>query len=93
MSNEIKYNDKIKVCLIFQLILKKEREFNAISQQKLADLLNVDRTLVSKWERGVCEPGLECLAEICRILNISSDDFLEINNNEAEEIIKINEYT
>ena len=54
-------------------------------------MLNVDRTLVSQWERGVCEPSLECLAEICRILNISSDDFLEINNNEAEEIIKINE--
>lgn len=77
----------------FSINLKKEREFNAISQQKLADLLNVDRTLVSQWERGVCEPSLECLAEIFRILNISSDDLLEINNNEAEEIVKINEYT
>lgn len=69
----------------------KEKRLQAgLSQQKLANLINVDRTLISQWERGICEPNIETLRKICIVLDISADELLEIETEEERKKIIIN---
>lgn len=72
----------------FSDILKAERERSKISQQQLADLLHVDRTLVSQWERGICEPSLATLRLICVILDITSDEILDLDIEQKRDEIR-----
>ena len=44
-----------------------------LSQEKLALLADVDRTLVSKIERSIANPTLEVLVKISQCLNVSVD--------------------
>lgn len=50
--------------------LRKERGW---SQAELARRLNVDRSRVSHWERGVHVPPIEALAELSALLGITLD--------------------
>ena len=43
------------------------------SQQRLADLLNVNKQTVSQYERGVRFPSKENLEALCDVFNVSSD--------------------
>lgn len=36
--------------------LRKKQEY---TQQEIADRLGINRTTYTKWEKGVCEPGLK----------------------------------
>ena len=48
-----------------------------LSQEKLALLADVDRTLISKIERSIANPSLEILVKISVCLNISVDRLLK----------------
>ena len=54
-----------------------------ISQAELASKLNVNQTLVSQWERGICEPSIGCLRNMCFIFDISADELLEIDTEQS----------
>ncbi|MCL1858078.1 MAG: helix-turn-helix transcriptional regulator [Oscillospiraceae bacterium] len=63
--------------------LRKERD---MPQSKLADILNVTRQAVSKWERGEGFPDISILCEIANIFGESVDALLnagEASGNEA----------
>jgi transcriptional regulator with XRE-family HTH domain len=49
-----------------------------LSQEKLALLADVDRTLVSKIERSIANPSLEVLVKISLCLNVTVDQLLEL---------------
>ena len=49
-----------------------------LSQEKLALLADVDRTLVSKIERSIANPTLEVLVKISACLNVSVDYLLKL---------------
>jgi len=51
-------------------IARKER---GISQEGLAELLDVSRQAVSKWEQGIGYPEAEKMIKLSKILNISLD--------------------
>lgn len=72
----------------FGEFLKREREASKITQQDLADKLNVDRSLVSQWERGLCEPNLNSLRKLCVILSLSGDDILQLDEPIDKEFEK-----
>lgn len=55
-------------------ILRKGRN---ISQEKLAEELNVSRQTVGKWENGVSCPEAECLVEISGFFGVSIDTLLK----------------
>lgn len=55
-------------------ILRKGRN---ISQEKLAEELNVSRQTVGKWENGVSCPEAECLVEISEFFGVSIDTLLK----------------
>lgn len=50
--------------------LRKERD---MPQSKLADMLNVTRQAVSKWERGEGFPDISILCEIANVFSVSVD--------------------
>jgi len=63
--------------------LQKLRKENKYSQEELADLLDVTRQSVSKWESGQTYPEMDKLLAICKIFNCSLDD---LTNDEIKEI-------
>jgi transcriptional regulator with XRE-family HTH domain len=55
-------------------------------QSKLADILNVTRQAVSKWERGEGFPDISILCEVANVFGVSVDCLLnagEASGNEA----------
>lgn len=59
------------------------RKENKLSQEKLADMLDVSRQAVSKWESGQTYPEMDKLLSMCKIFGISLD---ELTNDEITEI-------
>lgn len=57
--------------------LKQIRKEKNISQEKLAELLDVSRQAVSKWEQGIGYPEVEKLLLLSKELNISLDSLME----------------
>lgn len=49
------------------------REENELTQKELADILGVDRTIISKWETGDCIPSIEKANLISNYFNVSLD--------------------
>lgn len=70
--------------------LKKLRKEKELTQETLAEFLNVSFQTISKWERGETYPDITTLPIISRFFDISIDDLLGINKSREEE--KINEY-
>lgn len=62
------------------------RKKNGMTQAELGNALNVTYQAVSKWENDLSQPGIDVIADICRIFNITIDDFIKIARN--EEIIE-----
>ncbi|MEG1506098.1 MAG: helix-turn-helix transcriptional regulator [Bacilli bacterium] len=60
----------MKFCEKLQM-LRKEKGY---SQEQLADLLEVSRQSVSKWESGSTYPEMDKLLSLCKIFNVSLDD-------------------
>jgi len=66
-----------------EYILEKRKE-KKITQQELADLLNVTNKAVSRWERGDGYPDISLLPSLATILGCSVDEILngeDIKNN------------
>lgn len=51
--------------------IKELRNQNNISQQKLADLLNLTQQAIQKWERGKSEPNIEAIIKMSKIFNVT----------------------
>jgi transcriptional regulator with XRE-family HTH domain/DUF4097 and DUF4098 domain-containing protein YvlB len=69
--------DKIK----FGSYIKESRIKKNYTQQELADLLFVDVSAVSKWERGVSYPDITLVPDICRVLEISEHELIESSHD------------
>ena len=85
-----KYNVKGKKYMNIRLgeKLKSLRREKNISQEKLAQFLNVSFQAVSKWENGSTYPDIELLPEIARFFGITVDALLQ-----AEQIDEKRLYT
>ena len=57
--------------------LKQLRKSNQLSQEELAEILDVSRQAVSKWEQGIGYPEVEKLLLLSKELNISLDSLME----------------
>ena len=56
--------------------LRKYREDNHMTQEELAGRLYVTRAAVSKWERGIGFPGMDCLMLIAREMGCTLDELV-----------------
>jgi transcriptional regulator with XRE-family HTH domain len=61
---------------MFSEKLKTLRIEKHLSQEKLAEELNVSRQTISKWESGICLPDTEKLLDLCQYFGCTSDSLL-----------------
>ena len=59
--------------------LQKIRKENNITQEQLADKLNVSRQAVSKWESETAYPDTEKLIQISKLFKVSLDELINDN--------------
>ena len=58
--------------------LKKARKAAGVTQKELAERLQVYQKDISRWENNELTPSAINLARICRELNASADEILEL---------------
>ncbi len=61
------------------------REENKISQQELADIMEVSRQTVSKWECGNSDPELSKIIKLASLFKVTTDCLLLSDNDETSE--------
>ena len=74
--------------------LKEIRKISGMTQEELADKLNVSRQTISKWEKGLSTPDLEMAIQFCDLFQISLDELLKEERMERklslEDIMRTN---
>ncbi len=60
------------------------RKVNNLSQEQLAEKVNVSRQSISKWESGETVPEIERVIELSKVFNVSTDYLLL--SSEVEEL-------
>lgn len=68
------------------------RKMTNMTQEKLAEKMNVSRQTISKWELGAILPEVEKLVELCETFHCSIDQLLKGNmdySNKAYSDIRI----
>ena len=63
------------------------RKEKKLTQEQLAEKLNISKNAVSKWERGLNLPDVSIMQELCKILGITLNE-LFIGENIIEEKYK-----
>ena len=64
--------------------IMEKRKALGMTQQQLADRLNVSFQAVSKWENGTTYPNIEILRDLAIVLEVSVDEILAGSEKEAE---------
>lgn len=59
------------------------RKSKGLTQQEIAEALNVSRQAVSRWEVGTAAPSLDNLAYLSRLYGVPLDDFMK---EEADQL-------
>ena len=60
----------------FAQILSELRRTAGLSQRKAAADLNISQALLSHYENGAREPGLNFVCRVCDYYNVTADDLL-----------------
>lgn len=55
------------------------REIRGLNQKELARLIGVSNSRVSNWEQGINRPDADILVLLCKALEISADELLDMN--------------
>lgn len=70
--------------------LKEARKRSSLSQEQLAETLNISRSAVAKWENNIGIPDVSNLKSISKLLNISIDSLLDEDEGIENKDIKTN---
>ena len=77
--------------MLFNEKLKMLRKESKMTQEQLAEKLNVSRQAITKWEAGDGVPDIENLKQISKVVNITIDELVkEEKNVQIEEKKKYN---
>ena len=68
--------------------LKSLRKRKKISQEDLAELVNVSRQSISKWETGEAYPTMNNILELCKIFNCKINDLVHTNMSDISSLDK-----
>ncbi|MDE6529306.1 MAG: helix-turn-helix domain-containing protein, partial [Lachnospiraceae bacterium] len=69
--------------------IKKIRKMAGMTQEELAEKMNVSRQTISKWEKEISSPDLESAIFLCDLFEISLDDLLKGGQSVKEEKISL----
>ncbi len=66
--------------------LRLARKRVKMSQEEVAEILNISRSNISKYENDKLEPNIHTLKQFCELYNVTADYLLgiEIKKNESE---------
>ena len=73
--------------------IKYFRKESGMTQDELAEELNVTRQALSNWERGKTEPDIETLTKIAEILNVSVEELIYGEEREEEHKTVVRQVT
>ncbi len=65
------------------------RKMSGMTQEELAEKMNVSRQTISKWEIGTSAPDLENAIRLCELFQISLDDFVKGGRSMDDDETKI----
>ncbi len=68
--------------------IKELRKAQDVTQEKLADYLNISYQAVSKWENGLALPDLSLIPALSNFFGVTSDYLLDISLDNKSEIIE-----
>lgn len=71
--------------MTFQDKLKTLRKEKDLSQEELASLLNISRSVVAKWETGIRLPKGQLLDDLAEVLGVNSDELFD--DKPSQEVI------
>ena len=88
--------DKVKIGQFISNCRKNKK----LTQEQLAEKLNISKNAVSKWERGICLMDMSLLKPLSEILGVSVNDILsgekipedKIKEKSEENLIKLSEF-
>ena len=64
--------------------IKELRKAQDVTQEKLADYLNISYQAVSKWENGLALPDITLLPKLANFFGVSTDELLDLKASENE---------
>lgn len=64
--------------------IRKYREDRKLSQKQLAELIGVSNSRISNWEQGINRPDADIIAELCRTLQVSPSELLDVHLSDEE---------
>ena len=64
--------------------IKDLRRKNDLTQEKLADYLNVSYQAVSKWECGLSSPDLSLIAPLTKLFQVTADELLGLTDDKSD---------
>ena len=70
----------------FAIVLKQHRKSAGLSQEKLAELCNLERTYISFLERGLRKPSLNMTFRFAEVFDVKPSELVE----EIETVISNN---
>lgn len=59
--------------------IRKYRKECGLTQEQLADKIQVSKGRISNWEQGLNRPDADILAALCKALNISPSNLLNVH--------------
>ncbi len=65
-------------------ILKELRKANGMTQEQVAEALNVSFQSVSRWENGLSYPDITLVPTIARLFEVSTDTLFDMNTSDRE---------
>ena len=68
--------------------LKKLRQNKNLTQEQVANALNISYQAVSKWENGIANPDLSLIVPLAKLLSVSTDTLLLMDQNTDEQRLK-----
>jgi len=65
-------------------ILRDRRKANGLTQEQVAEALNVSFQSVSRWENGLSYPDITLVPTIARLFDVSTDTLFDMDTTERE---------
>ncbi|MGN1344320.1 MAG: helix-turn-helix domain-containing protein [Traorella sp.] len=73
--------------------IAEKRKAKKLTQEQLAEQLNISKNAVSKWERGLNLPDVSIMSDLCKILDITLNELFigeEIIDEKYKEVADTN---
>lgn len=59
--------------------IRRYREMRSLSQKEFAKAIGVSGSRLSNWENGINRPDVDTLARICKVLQVSPSELLDLD--------------